>query len=112
MANVSLAPAPGQGKIGPNPTQKFPYVAVPTGPYQFGHDFNSQDIRLTKIFKFRERYELQVLGECFNIFNFSNPTGYDSNLLDTGFGLPSGRAGGTFGTGGPRAFQLGSRFSF
>jgi hypothetical protein len=100
------------GKAGPNPSQTFPHVAVPTGPYQFGHDFNSQDIRLTKLFKWRERYELQVFGECFNVFNFSNPTGYDSNLLDTGFGLPSGRAGGTFGTGGPRAFQVGSRFSF
>jgi hypothetical protein len=100
------------GKAGPNPSQTFPHIAVPTGDYQFGHDFNSQDIRVTKIFKYRERYELQIFGECFNVFNFSNPTGYDSNLLDTGFGQPSGRAGGTFGTGGPRAFQVGSRFSF
>jgi hypothetical protein len=99
------------GKAGPNPSQIFPHITLPAN-YQFGHNFNSQDIRLTKLFKWRERYELQVFGECFNIFNFSNPTGYDSNLLDSGFGQPSGRAGGTFGTGGPRAFQVGSRFSF
>jgi hypothetical protein len=99
------------GKKGPNPNQTFPAITLPAN-YDFGHNFNSQDIRLTKLFKWRERYELQVFGEAFNIFNFSNPTGYSGNLLDPGFGQPTGRAGGTFGTGGPRAFQLGSRFSF
>jgi hypothetical protein len=99
------------GKKGPNPNQTFPTVTLPAN-YDFGHNFNSQDIRLTKIFKWRERYELNIFGEAFNIFNFSNPTGYSGNLLDPGFGQPTGRAGGTFGTGGPRAFQLGSRFSF
>jgi len=99
------------GKKGPNPNQTFPAITLPAN-YDFGHNFNSQDLRVTKLFKWRERYELQVFGEAFNIFNFSNPTGYSGNLLDPGFGLPTGRAGGTFGTGGPRAFQLGSRLSF
>lgn len=99
------------GKAGPNPSQTFPKITLPTN-YNFGHNFNSQDVRLTKIFKWRERFELQVFGEGFNIFNISNLTGYDGNLLDSGFGQPSGRAGGAFGTGGPRAFQVGSRFSF
>ncbi len=99
------------GKKSPNPNQTFPTVTLPAN-YDFGHNFNSQDLRLTKLFRWRERYELQVFGEGFNIFNFSNLTGYSSNLLDAGFGIPTGRAGGTFGTGGPRAFQVGSRFSF
>jgi len=99
------------GKKSPNPNQTFPTITLPSS-YDFGHNFNSQDLRLTKLFKWRERYELQVFAEGFNIFNISNLTGYSSNLLDPGFGQPTGRAGGTFGTGGPRAFQIGSRFSF
>jgi hypothetical protein len=108
------------GKKSPNPNQTFPYVTLPAN-YGLGRNFNSQDLRLTKLFRWRERYELQAFAEAFNIFNFSNITydvtssgGYGSsnNLLNSGFGQPTGRAGGTFGTGGPRAFQLGSRFSF
>ncbi len=99
------------GKKGPNPGQTFPLVTLPD-TYDFGRNFNSQDLRLTKLFKWHDRYELQAFAEGFNIFNFSNLNGYSSNLLDVGFGQPTGRAGGTFGTGGPRAFQLGSRFSF
>jgi hypothetical protein len=108
------------GKKGPNPNQTFPTITLPDS-YDFGRNFNSQDLRLTKLFKWRERYELQAFAEAFNIFNFSNLTydlssnggwGSSNNLLNPGFGQPTGRAGGTFGTGGPRAFQLGSRFSF
>jgi hypothetical protein len=99
------------GKKGPNPSQTFPTVTLP-GNYNFGDNFNSQDLRLTKLFKWHERYELQIFAEGFNIFNISNLGGYSGNLLDPGFGQPTTRAGGTFGTGGPRAFQLGSRFSF
>jgi len=108
------------GKKGPNPSQTFPSVTLPAA-YDFGHNFNSQDLRLTKLFRWHDRYELQAFAEVFNLFNFSNLTydlsssggwGSSNNLLNPGFGQPTGRAGGTFGTGGPRAFQLGSRFSF
>ncbi len=99
------------GKKSPNPNQTFPTVTLPSN-YDFGHNFNSQDLRLTKLFRWHERYELQIFAEGFNIFNISNLTGYSGNLLDPGFGQPSSRAGGAFGTGGPRAFQVGSRFSF
>ena len=99
------------GKKGPHTGQVFPTVTLPSS-YDFGHNFNSQDLRLTKFFKWHDHYELQIFGEGFNIFNISNLTGYSNNLLDAGFGQPTGRAGGTFGTGGPRAFQIGSRFSF
>ncbi len=99
------------GKAGPNPSQIFPTITLPQN-YNFGHDFNSQDIRLTKLFSFRERYELRIIAECFNLFNFANLGGYSNNLLDPSFGTPTTRAGNIFGTGGPRAFQLGARVSF
>jgi hypothetical protein len=99
------------GKPSPNPAVPFPTITLPQN-YNFGRNFNSQDIRLTKFFRFRERYELQILGECFNVFNIANLGGYSNNLLDPSFGQPTTRAGNIFGTGGPRAFQLGSRFSF
>ena len=55
---------------------------------------------------------LQVLGEVFNVFNIANLGGYSNNLLNSAFGQPTSRAGNIFGTGGPRAFQVGGRFSF
>lgn len=99
------------GKPGPNPSQIFPKLTVPSN-YDFGHAFNSQDLRVTKLFRWRERYELQVFVEGFNIFNIANLTGYSSNLLDPNFGVPTSRAANIFGTGGPRAFQVGGRLSF
>jgi hypothetical protein len=82
--------------------------------FTFGDDFQSEDIRITKTFKIRERIQIQGFFEVFNLFNISNLT-FDSsaqNLTSGNFGLPTGRAGQSFGTGGPRAIQLGGRFSF
>src|SRR5581483_6743926 len=75
------------GKTGPNPSQKFPSITLPAN-YNFGRDFNSQDLRLTKFFRWRERYEWQIFAEGFNIFNIANLQGYSNNLLDPGFGQP------------------------
>jgi len=85
---------------------------VPTD-FQFGDDFQSEDIRITKTFKIRERFNIQGIFEVFNIFNVSNLT-FDSSSENLGgsFGRPTGRAGQNFGTGGPRALQLGARFTF
>ena len=99
------------GRPGPNPTQTFPTITLPQN-YDFGRNFNSQDMRLTKFFRWKDRYELQIFGEVFNLFNIANLGGYSNNLLDPSFGQPTSRAGNIFGTGGPRAFQVGSRFSF
>ena len=85
-------------------------LTVPTN-FTFGDDFQSEDIRITKTFKFRERFQLQGFFEVFNVFNISNLTGY-SQTVGTSFGLPTGRAGQNFGTGGPRALQFGGRFQF
>lgn len=83
-----------------------------------GDFFVSQDLRLTRLIRFQESVHLQLIGEVFNLFNVSNLGGYGGtfNQFDAGgqptFGTPSTRAGGVFGTGGPRAFQLAARFTF
>ena len=85
-----------------------------TLPVSFDIDdsFSSQDLRVTRMFRYRERFEWQVFGEVFNLFNIANLSGYVDNLLAPGFGQPSARFSSIFGTGGPRSFQLGSRISF
>jgi len=87
--------------------------------YTLGDNFNSQDVRLTKTFKYHERYRLSVFAEAFNIFNIANLSGYSFNLDQVtptnqtfSFGQPTSRAGQVFGSGGPRAFQLGGRIQF
>jgi hypothetical protein len=99
------------GKKGPNPAQTFPKVTLPAN-FGLGDVFSSQDLRVTKLFRYRERAELQIFGEVFNLLNTANLSGYVDNLLSPGFGQPSARFSGIFGTGGPRAFQLGTRLSF
>ncbi len=100
--------------------------------YQFGDPFYTQDFRLTKLFTIKERYKISILGEMFNAFNIANLTGY-SFVLDTGaagnvcqqgsvapgpkvqacnFGQATQRINQTFGSGGPRAVQVGARFTF
>jgi len=85
---------------------------VPPSNYNFGDGFSSQDLRLTKIFKFRERYKLHMFGEVFNLFNIANLSGYSGNIREPSFGQPTNRVQQVFGSGGPRAFQLGARVQF
>ena len=99
------------GKKGPNPAQIFPTITLPQN-FETGHIFNSQDLRVTKLFRFRERLEWQLFGEVFNVLNTANLSGYADNLLAPGFGQPTSRFSNIFGTGGPRSFQLGTRISF
>jgi hypothetical protein len=100
---------------------------------RFSDGFNSFDFRLSKDFRLNERMNLQLLGEAFNLFNVTNILGVsntnysgffntlvrDSNdptnpgfFHSSQFGKPVTTAGGVFGSGGPRAFQLGAKFSF
>ena len=88
------------GKPGPNPGTVFPTLTAPQN-YDFGRNFNSQDLRLTKLFRWKDRYELQIFGEVFNLFNIANLGGYSNNLLDPAFGQPTSRAGNIFGRAGP-----------
>lgn len=90
----------------------IPTVVLPPN-FQFNDSFISHDIRLSKAFRFgeSERFSWNFFVEAFNVFNIANLTGF-SATLNSSFGQATGRAGQNFGTGGPRAFQLGSRISF
>jgi hypothetical protein len=86
-------------------------VTLPTS-FEFGDNFQSHDVRFSKIFKFKERYSVEGIFEVFNIFNIANLAGY-STTIGTNFGQPTLRLGqGGFGTGAPRAIQFAGRFSF
>jgi len=94
----------------------------------FNDTFNSFDLRLSKIFRLNERFRLEALAEAFNLFNKTNIlgasnanySGYFNVLVPDGanptlsskFGTPVSTAGGVFGSGGPRAFQLGGKLTF
>ena len=96
--------------------------ALPLAPAdaQFTDSFSSLDVRLTKVFNFGERAKLEPIVEVFNLFNTTNVlgisntnySGFGNVLGSASFGRPVTTAGGVFGSGGPRAFQLGARFSF
>lgn len=87
---------------------------------RFNDSFSSLDVRLTKVFKFGERFRLEPLVELFNVFNTTNIlgvsntnySGFGNVLGTTNFGQPVTTAGGVFGSGGPRALQFGAKFSF
>ncbi|MEQ1764982.1 MAG: carboxypeptidase regulatory-like domain-containing protein [Pyrinomonadaceae bacterium] len=87
---------------------------------KFNDNFSSLDIRLAKTFTFGERFRLEPIVEMFNVFNTTNILGVSNtnysgfgNVLGTpSFGQAITTAGGVFGSGGPRAVQLGAKFSF
>jgi hypothetical protein len=90
----------------------IPTITLPAS-FTFPRSFNSQDLRVTKAFRLHgERWRLAVFGECFNVFNIANLTFYNEILNAPNFGQASQRTSNIFGTGGPRAFQLGSRLTF
>ena len=108
----------------------LPTLVLPPD-YQFGDPLFDQDFRLTKTFRYKERYQLSIMAEMFNAFNIANLSGYSFQLdalargcsltngafttcsaQTYGFGQPTLRAAQTFGSGGPRAVQLGARFNF
>ncbi len=89
----------------------MPTLALPS-KYELGEGVNTEDVRLTKVFTYKEHYKLSVFGEMFNIFNVSNLSGFNFNINSGTFGIPTQRAGQVFGSAGPRAVQVGGRISF
>jgi outer membrane receptor protein involved in Fe transport len=95
---------------------------------RFNDTFNSFDLRLSREFHLGERFTLQGIGEVFNLFNKTNILGSGNanysgffNVLvpdntnpnvSSAFGRPTSTAGGVFGSGGPRAFQLAVKLMF
>jgi hypothetical protein len=81
--------------------------------YQLGDRFSSQDVRISRTLKIGKRYSVMLFVEAFNMPNIANLTGFSGNLAQPAtFGQPSNRVQQVFGSGGPRAFQLGARVSF
>src|SRR4029453_8533366 len=91
--------------------QPIPVITLPS-KFDNGDTFISQDVRLTRNIKFTEKLRLQLIGEAFNVFNVSNLAGYSGVLTSPNYGIATTRAGGTFGTGGPRSFQFAARLQF
>ena len=100
---------------------------------RFSDSFDSLDLRLSRAFPLSGKLRLELILECFNVFDvtnilgvsksnysgFANVLARDSSdpadpgfLRSSSFGQPLTTAGGVFGSGGPRAFQLGARFTF
>lgn len=110
--------------------QPLPLV---TDSARFSDNFSSFDLRLSKQFRLNDRVSIEAIGEVFNLFNVTNVLGVSnvnysgfSNVLvrdnndpstpgfmrSSSFGQPVTTAGGVFGSGGPRAFQLAARIVF
>ncbi len=89
----------------------IPFLTLPLR-YSFSHNFQSLDLRLNQSFVFGERWRLSLIGEVFNLYNAANLSGYSGDLTSTAFGQPTSRVTQVFGSGGPRAFQLGARIKF
>jgi hypothetical protein len=98
----------------------IPKLILPTN-YTFGDNVFSQNFRLLKTFKYKEHYQLQVMGEMFNALNIANLSGYGSQIDTVNanpaaqaykFGQPTQRSAQTFGQTGPRAVQVGARITF
>ena len=96
----------GSGQIAPR-------LTLPA-EFSFNDNFFTQDLRLSRSFALgSEHLRLVLLGEVFNLFNTANLLQYSGNIADTAaFGQPGARFSQVFGSGGPRAFQLGVRLSF
>jgi len=97
---------------------------------RFGDEFSSLDLRLSRTFRPGERLGLTAMIEVFNLFDTTNILGSTNTnysgftnvlirdsenpadpgyLRSSSFGRPVSTAGGVFGSGGPRAVQLGLR---
>ena len=92
--------------------QRYPTITLPAD-YQLGDLFSSQDLRMMKTFDLGGGADIRLIGEVFNLFNVSNLTNFNYNLVvPATFGKANQRVGQTFGSGGPRAFQLAARLNF
>jgi carboxypeptidase family protein/TonB-dependent receptor-like protein len=86
---------------------------------KFGDNFNSLDLRLTKVFTLPREQQLRFITEVINLFNITNIRGFNNNNysgfnndITSNLGQPVATAGGFFGSGGARAFQFALRYTF
>jgi hypothetical protein len=82
--------------------------------YSFGDGVFTTDMRITKFLRLgRAGPGLEIFAEIFNLFNTANLLGFSGDLTNPAtFGQPTGLTSQVFGSGGPRAVQLGGRITF
>lgn len=118
-----------QNEAGGIAGEPLPFVSPDA---RFNDSFNALDLRLARRFDLG-RVQIDGYVELFNLFDVENVLGTgtlnysgfvnalvrDSNdpddpgyLRSSRFGAPVSTAGGFFGSGGPRALQLGARLTF
>jgi hypothetical protein len=76
-----------------------------------GSAFSQLDLRVSKMFSFTNATGVEAIFEVFNLFNATNPAGYNGNRASTTFGQPTTFAGDPL-QGEQRLAQLGVRFRF
>jgi hypothetical protein len=76
-----------------------------------GSAFSQLDIRGSKNFRIGGSLGVEAIVEVFNLFNATNPAGYNGNRSSVAFGQPSTFAGDPL-QGEQRLAQLGLRFRF
>src|SRR5262249_30712401 len=77
------------GKLNPR-NQRLPYLFEYGPGVNFGDSYISQDLQISKVFKFKERLRVEGTAQVFNLFNISNLVG--------SAGLPSSAFNGTLTT--------------
>jgi hypothetical protein len=123
--NAFLTQLNAQGATNGGLGTPFPMVSPNA---RFNDTFNSFDLRLSREFHLGERFRLEAIGEVFNLFNKTNILGQSNSnysgffnvlvpdgsnpAVSSAFGKPVSTAGGVFGSGGPRAFQLAAKLTF
>jgi hypothetical protein len=82
--------------------------------YSFNDGFFTQDLRVSRAFSLAgEQTRLVIFGEVFNLLNIANLVQYGNNISNPAeFAQPGARFTQVFGSGGPRAFQVGIKASF
>src|SRR5262249_32902887 len=65
----------------PQGTELRQLAEFPPGTYTSGASVLSQDVRLTKRFRFSEKKSLDFITEVFNLFNVANLTNTSTNVI-------------------------------
>jgi hypothetical protein len=91
----------------------IPKITLPA-QYSFADNFQALDVRFSRSFPLKgDRVALRLMLDIFNVYNAANLSGHSGNLTNSStFGQPTNRYSQIFGSGGPRAFQLGGKLSF
>jgi hypothetical protein len=84
---------------------------VPTGNAGRGARFSQLDVRIAKTLRLGRRGLVELIAECFNVFNARNPDGFSGNQTASNFGQPTSFAGDTLASE-QRLAQLGLRIRF